>query len=242
MQLKDKIAIVTGSGIGRAIAHGFSDEDAHVLVSDIDGESAETVAGELAGDAAAVHSDVSDTASVNSMVDDAVNRFGRLDILVNNADRARGGWVANMSDEDWDSVFAVNVRGTFACSHAALKYMMPQQSGRIVNTTSGTGLRAFPRASTYAASKAAIINFTYSLAAEVAKYGITVNAIGPGVTDTPFWRARRTEEDIDAAIARGDVGQPKDFVPMVTFLCSDAGAIHTGQMVNRGIHMPEVQQ
>jgi len=244
MQLKDKVAIVTGSGsgIGRAIAHGFSTEGARVLVSDLDGKSAETVAGELAGDAAAVQCDVSDTASVNSMVDEAVSRFGKIDILVNNAGRARGGWVTNMSDEDWDSVFAVNVRGTFACSRAALKHMIPQRSGRILNTASGAGLRAFPQAAVYAASKAAVINFTYSLAAEVAKYGITVNAIGPGVTDTPFWRALRSEEDIAAAIAQGVVGRAEDLVPMVTFLCSDAGAVHTGLMVNRDTFMPVVQQ
>ncbi len=244
MQLEGKVAIVTGggSGIGRAIARGFSAEGARVLVSDIDGEAAATVARELTGDAAAVACDVSDSASVDSMVDEAVSRFGQLDIVVNNAGRARGGWVTNMSDEDWDSVFAVNVRGTFACSRAALKHMIPQRSGRILNTASGAGLRAFPRAAVYAASKAAVINFTYSLAAEVARYGITVNAIGPGVTDTPFWRALRTEEEIEAAIAQGDVGQAEDFVPVVTFLCSDAGAIHTGLMVNRDIHMPEVQQ
>ena len=244
MLLKDKVAIVTGggSGIGRAIAHGFSNEGARVLVSDLDGGSAETVAGELAGEAAAVQCDVSDTASVNSMVDEAVSRFGTLDILVNNAGRARGGWVTNMSDEDWDSVFAVNVRGTFACSRAALKHMIPQRSGRILNTASGAGIRAFPRAAVYAASKAAVISFTYSLAAEVAKYGITVNAIGPGVTDTPFWRAGRSEEDIEAAIAQGVVGRPEDLVPMVTFLCSETGAVHTGLMVNRETFMPEVRQ
>ena len=237
MQLKDKVAIITGggSGIGRAIARGFSTEGARVLVTDIDGEAAATVAAELSGD-------VSDSASVDSMVDEAVSRFGQLDIVVNNAGRARGGWVTNMSDEDWDSVFAVNVRGTFACSRAALKHMIPQRSGRILNTASGAGLRAFPRAAVYAASKAAVINFTYSLAAEVARYGITVNAIGPGVTDTPFWRALRTEEEIEAAIAQGDVGQAEDFVPVVTFLCSDAGAVHTGLMVNRDTHMPEVPQ
>jgi len=244
MQLKDKVAIVTGGGIGigRAIAHGFSAEVARLLVSDLDGKSAETVAGELTGEAAAVQCDVSDTASVNLMVDEAVSRFGKIDILVNNAGRARGGWVTNMSDEDWDSVFAVNVRGTFACSRAALKHMIPQRSGRILNTASGAGLRAFPQAAVYAASKAAVINFRYSLAAEVAKYGITVNAIGPGVTDTPFWRALRSEEDIEAAISQGAVGQPDDLVPMVTFLCSDAGAVHTGLMVNRDTFMPEVQQ
>lgn len=171
MQLKDKVAMITGGGRGsdRASAHGFSTEGARVLVSDLDGKSAKTVASELAGEAAATQCNVSDTAS-------------------------------------------------------------------------GAGLRVFPRAAGYAASKAAVINFTYSLAAEVAKYGITVNAIGPGVSDTPFWRALRSEDDIETAIVQGIVGQPADLVPMVTFLCSNAGAVHTGLMVNRETFMPAVHQ
>ncbi len=151
---------------------------------------------------------------------------------MNNAGRAGRGWVTNMTDETWDGVFAVNVRGTFACSRAALRHMIPQRSGRILNTASGAGMRPFPGGAVYGASKAAIISLTYSLAEEVAKYGITVNAIGPGVTDTAFWRAQRSEEDIAAAFAGGKVGQPEDFVPVVMFLCSDAGAAHTGVMVN----------
>ena len=152
---------------------------------------------------------------------------------MNNAGRAGHGWVTNMTDETWDGVFAVNVRGTFACSRAALRHMIPQRSGRILNTASGAGLRPFPGGSVYAASKAAIISLTYSLAEEVAKYGITVNAIGPGPTDTPFWRAQRPEEDVAAAFASGQVGRPEDFVPVVIFLCSNAGAAHSGVLVNR---------
>jgi NAD(P)-dependent dehydrogenase (short-subunit alcohol dehydrogenase family) len=237
-QLANKIAIVTGggSGIGRAIALAFGREGASVAVTDLDAARAEAVAAEIAsagGDAIGFATDVSATAAVDAMVDRTVERFGRLDILVNNAGRPGGGWVTNMSDETWDGVFAVNVRGTFACSRAALKYMIPQRSGRILNTASGAGMRPFPRGSVYAASKAAVISLTYSLAEEVAKYGITVNAIGPGPTDTPFWRAQRTEEDIAAAFAAGQVGQPEDFVPIVIFLCSDAGAAYSGVMFNR---------
>jgi len=221
MQLKDKIAIVTGggSGIGRAIALGFAREGASVAVTDLEGSRAEAVAAEVG--------------AADAMVERTVERFGRLDILVNNAGRAGHGWVTNMTDETWDGVFAVNARGTFACSRAALRHMIPQRSGRILNTASGAGLRPFPGGAVYAASKAAVISLTYSLAEEVAKYGITVNAIGPGPTDTPFWRAQRPEEDVAAAFASGQVGQPEDFVPVVVFLCSDAGAAHSGVMVNR---------
>ena len=246
-QLKGKIAIITGggSGIGRAIALGFAAEGASVAVTDLEGARAEAVAAEITaagGAAIGFATDVSRTPEVDAMFERAVDHFGRLDILVNNAGRPGGGWVTNMTDETWDGVFAVNVRGTFACSRAALRYMIPQRSGRILNTASGAGMRPFPRGSVYAASKAAVISLTYSLAEEVAKYGITVNAIGPGPTDTPFWRAQRTEEDIAAAFAAGQVGQPEDFVPVVIFLCSDAGAAYSGVMFNRHTYVQGVTQ
>jgi len=237
-QLKDKVAIVTGggSGIGRASALGFAAEGASVAVTDLEGARAEAVATEVAaagGTAIGFATDVSVTKEVDAMVERTVDRFGRLDILVNNAGRVGYGWVTNMTDETWDGVFDVNVRGTFACSRAALKHMIPQRSGRILNTACGAGLRPLPRGAVYGASKAAIISLTYSLAEEVAKYGITVNAIGPGPTDTPFWRAQRSEQDIAAAFESGQVGQAEDFVPVVVFLCSDAGGAHSGVMVNR---------
>jgi NAD(P)-dependent dehydrogenase (short-subunit alcohol dehydrogenase family) len=244
-QLAERVAIVTGggSGIGRAIALGFAREGASVVVTDLEEARAESVAGEIegaGGSAIGFATDVSMTAQVDAMFERAVGQFGHLDILVNNAGRPGGGWVTNMTDETLDGVFAVNVRGTFACSRAALRYMIPQRSGRILNTASGAGMRPFPRGAVYAASKAAVISLTYSLAEEVAKYGITVNAIGPGPTDTPFWRAQRTEEDIAAAFAAGQVGQPEDFVPMVVFLCSDAGAAYSGVMVNRHTYVTGV--
>jgi NAD(P)-dependent dehydrogenase (short-subunit alcohol dehydrogenase family) len=244
-QLKNKIAIVTGggAGIGRAIALGFAGEGASVAVTDLEGTRAEAVADEIfsrGGAAVGFATDVSVTEQVDAMVQRTVDHFGRLDILVNNAGRPGGGWVTNMTDETWDGVFAVNVRGTFACSRAALKHMIPQRSGRILNTASGAGMRPFPRGAVYAASKAAVISLTTSLAEEVAKYGITVNAIGPGPTDTPFWRAQRTQEDIAAAYAAGQVGQPEDFVPLVIFLCSDAGAAYSGVMFNRHTYVQGV--
>src|ERR1700674_5146320 len=142
-QLEGKVAIVTGagSGIGRAIALGFAAEGASVVVADVNSDTAEAVAAEIGAQGLAVKCDVSQTPEVDAMVEAAVERFGRLDILVNNAGRARGGAVSRMSDEDWDSVFAVNLRGTFLCSRAALSRMIPQRSGVIINTASGLGMR-----------------------------------------------------------------------------------------------------
>lgn len=242
MSLEGKVAIVTGagSGIGRAIALGLARERASVGVSDIDGEKAEVVAREITdegGEAIGLTADVANTEEVDAMVAESVNRLGRLDILVNNAGRASRGYVGKMTDEDWDAVVAVNLRGTFLCSRAALSHMIPQRSGRIVNTASGLGLRGSPGGAVYGASKAAIINFTKSLAQEVARYGISVNAIAPGVTDTPFWRANRSEEEIQEAYERGQVGQAEDFVPLVLFLCSEAGGVHSGITVDREVYV-----
>jgi 3-oxoacyl-[acyl-carrier protein] reductase len=240
-QLTGQVAIVTGagSGIGRAIALGLANEGASIIVADIDGQRADAVSQEISevGEAIGLAADVSRTEQVDALVDETVKRFGRLDIMVNNAGRAARGFVGEMPDDTWDGVVAVNLRGTFLCSRGALRHMMPQRSGRIVNTASGLGLRGSPGGAVYGASKAAIINLTKSLALEVARYGITVNAIAPGVTDTPFWRANRSKAEIDEAYRRGQVGQPEDFVPLVLFLCSEAGSVHSGVTVDREVYV-----
>ena len=238
--LDGKVAIVTGagSGIGRAIAIGLAGEGAAVVVADVNAEAAGDVAMHIAARALPVECDVSDTSQVNSMVDAAVKQLGRIDILVNNAGRAVGGPVAKMTDEDWDSLFDTNLRGTFLCTRAVLQHMIPQQSGVIVNTASGLGMRAQAYTAAYGASKAAVIHFTRIVASEVARYGIRVNAFTPGVTDTPLWRQFRSEEDVAEAFRLGQVGMPDDLVPTVLWLCGDAGSKITGVTINREIHLP----
>jgi NAD(P)-dependent dehydrogenase (short-subunit alcohol dehydrogenase family) len=239
--LEGKAAIVTGagSGIGRAISLGFAAEGASVTAADINAGAASAVAREIGDAALAVACDVADSVQVEAMVAATIERFGRVDILINNAGRARGGPVARMSEEDWDTVFATNVRGTFLCSRAVLGHMVPQRSGVIVNTASGLGLQPRPYVAAYGASKAAVIHFTETLALEVARYGIRVNAFTPGVTDTPFWRQFQTQEQIDAAYAAGEVGQPEDMVPTVVFLCSDAAREISGATIPRQIFVAE---
>jgi len=242
MRFEGNVAIVTGggSGIGRAIALGLAAEGAAVVVADLAPDRARAVTREIeaVGGLAVPHEvDVSDSASVGAMVDAAVERFGALDILINNAGVVLIAPVASMTDEQWDRVIAVNLRGTFLCSRAALRHMLTRRSGRIVNTASGLGVSGSPGAAVYGASKAAIINFTRSLALEVVPHGINVNAVSPGVTDTPFWRATRTPQQVEAEIAAGRVGKPEDIVPTVLFLCSEAAAAITGQTIHRDIFL-----
>jgi 3-oxoacyl-[acyl-carrier protein] reductase len=244
--LADKVVLVTGAsrGIGRAIAGTLAEQGAVVVLAARDTARLDAAVGEITtggGRAEAVAMDVADRASVEAAVGGVLDAHGRLDAVVNNAGVTRDNLVLRMKDEDWQAVLATNLTGVFLCTQAALKPMLKQRSGRIVNVTSVVGLVGNAGQANYAASKAGVVGFTKSVAREVASRGITVNAIAPGFieTDMTAGMTDKAKAAVTAAIPMGRVGSPEDVVGAVAFLISDAAAYVTGQVlgVDGGFHM-----
>ena len=240
MQIEGKIAFVTGAsrGIGRAIALTLAEAGADVAVNYAgNAAAAEEVAAEIrkmGRRALILQGDVSQTDSAASMLDAVVAEFGRCDILVNNAGITRDGLLMRMKEEDWDAVLNTNLKGVFNCTKAALKYMMKQRSGKIVNIASVVGIMGNAGQANYAAAKAGCIGFTKSVAKEVASRGITVNAVAPGLiaTDMTSVLPDKVIEEMAAGIPLKRAGQPVDVAKAVLFLVSDDAAYITGQTLN----------
>jgi meso-butanediol dehydrogenase / (S,S)-butanediol dehydrogenase / diacetyl reductase len=252
MELKDAVAIVTGGarGIGRGIAYELAKEGARVVVADLPSVAAdrdETIAEvkRLGGDAIAADVDVRDYAQCEAMVRAAIDRWGRVDVLVNNAGVISVAPVAAMTEEQWDQVLDVNLKGTFLCSKAVATHMMAQRSGRIVNLSSMAGKRGSPGVSHYCASKWGVLGFTQSLAHEMGPFNVTVNAVCPGEVDSYMWRevlspalaaARGVTRDeaFDGFIKeRVPLGRPQtaeDIGQAVVFLCRADNI--TGESIN----------
>jgi 3-oxoacyl-[acyl-carrier protein] reductase len=237
MNLDGKVALVTGSGkgIGRAIAGKLSQAGATIVINDVTEESAVT-AREIAAagkPALFIKGSVSAAAEVNAMVEQIVAAYGRLDILVNNAGITRDQLTLRMTDEEWDAVINVNLKGVFVCTRAALKYMMKQRYGRIVNISSISGIVGNPGQVNYCAAKAGIIGLTRTVSKEMASRGITVNAIAPGFIETDMTAKipAKLREEFSKKIPVGYFGSPEDVASAVAFFASDEARYITGQVL-----------
>lgn len=235
MNVKDRVAIVTGSGqgIGKGIAETLAAAGARVVVNDLFPEKVDEVVAEFqaAGyDVIGHAADVSIADGANSLIDAAVDAFGRIDILVNNVGMARDGWLAKMSEEDWDLVLQVNLKSQFLTCRAAAPHMMEQEYGRIINISSRAWLGG-PGQANYAASKGAVISLTRTLALEMARYGVTANAIAPALVDTPLFRGLKEEvqERLVKTIPAKRVGTPGDIGNAALFFAADESSYVTGQ-------------
>lgn len=236
MKLKDKVAIVTGAsrGIGEAIARKFCQEGASVMLCSRSAESVGAIAEFLSGDggnAKSTQADISSKADVEALVDLTLKEFARVDILVNNAGITRDSLFMRMKDDDWEAVLQTNLTGTAHCMRGVIRPMMRQKSGRIINISSVVGLVGNAGQANYAASKAGIIGLTKSVAKEVGRRGITVNAIAPGfiTTDMTEKLPEKDQQKLLDAIPMGSFGAPEDVAEAALFLVSDAARYITGQ-------------
>jgi 3-oxoacyl-[acyl-carrier protein] reductase len=246
MSLEGKVAIVTGGaqGIGRAIAETLARDGADIVIADLDpGRSQEAVEAikKLGRRALNCKVNVADANDVKAMVDQTVKDLGRLDILVNNAGITRDGLLMRMKEEDWNLVLQVNLYGTFHCTKAVLPTMTKQRFGRIVNIASIVGVMGNAGQANYAASKAAVIGFTKTVAREYASRQVTVNAVAPGFIDTAMTQTLPPEvkETLQKQIPLGRLGLPSDIAAAVRFLASEEASYITGHVlhVNGGMLM-----
>ncbi|MDD4456072.1 MAG: 3-oxoacyl-[acyl-carrier-protein] reductase [Syntrophotalea acetylenica] len=243
---KDKVAIVTGAsrGIGRAIAVAMAASGVKVVVTARSADALQSLVLEIqaaGGQALSVPSDIASSADVERLFEIALENFGRVDILVNNAGITRDTLLVRMKDEDWDAVLDTNLKGPFLCTRAAARIMGKQRSGRIVNISSVVGEMGNAGQANYCASKAGLIGLTKSVARELAKRNVTVNAVTPGfiVTDMTEVLSDKIKENLLGQIPVGRFGEAEDIVAAVMFLASDQAGYITGQVlgVNGGMYM-----
>jgi len=240
MKLKDRVAIVTGGarGIGKAIALTFVREGAKVALVDVDKERLETFKNGIEkkrGDIIHISCDITKSSEVKEMVSQVKRSFGRIDILINNAGIIRRGTIETVTEEDWDRVIEVNLKGTFNCCKAVVDIMKQQGYGKIVNVSSIAGkMGDITSAPGYGPSKAGVDALTKTLARQLAPYHINVNAVSPHAIETEMsaqWSEERRKEII-ASIPLGRLGKPEDVAEAVLFLASDAASFITGEILD----------
>lgn len=237
-RLHNQVAIVTGAsrGIGRATALALAAEGANVVVNyaSSSGAAEQVVAEieEMGGQAIALQADVSKAEQVEALLNAVMEKWGRVDVLVNNAGITRDTLLLRMKPEDWQAVIDLNLTGVFLCTRAVSKVMLKQRSGRIVNITSVSGLMGNPGQANYSAAKAGVIGFTKTVAKELASRGITVNAVAPGFIATDMTHGVSSEE-ILKFIPLNRYGQPEEVAGLICFLAADPAAAYiTGQVMN----------
>ncbi len=240
LQIKDKVAIVTGSarGLGAATARKLAQEGAKVVVTDILKEQAEATAAALRADglqALCIVADITKGAEVQRLVDETVAHFGGVHILVNNAGFPRDRYLVKMSEEDWDLVMEVMLKGAFLASRAVMPKFIEQGWGRIVNISSRAHF-GNPTQANYSAAKAGLIGMAKALAIEEGRYGVTVNCVAPGFMETEMVQALATYETIkERAVAAQPikrVGKPEDIANAVAFLVSEPASFITGEVLH----------
>jgi NAD(P)-dependent dehydrogenase (short-subunit alcohol dehydrogenase family) len=248
MKLKDKVSIITGGarGIGEAIARAYAAEGAHVVIADVETGKAEALAEELGGKAIAFTLDVRNKASIGAMVAAVISKLGGIDIPVNNAGIFNMAPLPEITEEDFDRQFGVNVRGLIFVTKAVAARMAAQgRGGKIINMSSQAGRRGEPHVLVYCASKAAVISITQSLGLELIKHGINVNGIAPGVVDTPMWDHVDTlfakyehrpigekKRLVGEAVPAGRMGKPEDYRGPAVFLASSESDYVVAQTLN----------
>ncbi len=240
MRLKDRVAVITGAarGIGKAIAFTFAREGAKIALVDVERSRLELSRQEMekrGAMAVALPCDITKSSEVQGVIDRVKKAFGRIDILVNNAGIIRRGTIETVTEEDWDRVIEVNLKGTFNCCKAVVETMKSQRYGKIVNVSSIAGkLGDITSAPGYGPSKAGIDALTKTLARQLAPYGINVNAVSPHAIETEMsaqWSEEKRKEVV-ASIPLGRLGKPEDVAEAVLFLASDEASFITGEILD----------